>query len=57
MLKGIFLAVFIGVNVLIGFSSLVSYATAKPSKTVCIEEYETIWKKYNEDILDDIVVS
>ena len=57
MLKAIFLAVFIGVNVLIGFSSIISYATAKPSKTVCIEEYEAIWKEYNKDILDDVIIS
>jgi hypothetical protein len=57
MLKGLFLVAFLSVNILIGFSSIVSYATTKPSKTVCIGEYKAIWKKYNKDILDDIVVS
>lgn len=56
MWKGIFLAVFIGGNIL-DFSSIGSYTTGKPPKTVCIEEYEARWKNFNEEILADIIAS
>jgi len=55
MVTGIFLILLSVVSILLSGFNVESNAAIKPPKAVCIEEYETIWKDFNQKILTDIV--